>query len=138
MHLPAALPAGQRRSTAATSAWLSAVDREDGDTEVEQPSTFRRQYSWALSSAEDGSSSIKLYAWGRNDTGQLGTTAECGQDSVLPEQGVAATHPLSGRNIVAIDGSSFNSAFLTGADLWAAVPLPRQVHLSITLADAWF
>ncbi|KAK9794902.1 hypothetical protein WJX73_001812 [Symbiochloris irregularis] len=101
---PLAVPRSLRQS----------VDREEGVPEPEQSSTFRRQYSWALSSNEEGGNSIKLYAWGRNDTGQLGSTAGCGQDSIAPEEGVAATHPLSGRNILAIDGSSFNSAFLTG------------------------
>lgn len=113
-----------------------SVDREEADPEAQQASTFRRQYSWALSSSEDDSSSIKLYAWGRNDTGQLGITAEQGQDSILPEQGVAATHPLSGRNIVAIDGSSFNSAFLTGGCLSCCTCKPLLFSPKIALPSA--
>ena len=82
----------------------------EGDSEEDfgGPRQFKRQYSWALASAEDTSSTICLYVWGRNDTGQLGNGTE------NAEAGPATSSVLSGRDIVAVAGSSFNSAFVTG------------------------
>ena len=69
---------------------------------------FQRQYSWALSAAEDTSSSCRVYTFGRNDTGQLGSSTESTDAGPVPNQ------VLSGRDIVAVSGSTFASAFVTG------------------------
>lgn len=82
---------------------------EDDEVFAEaSPGPFKRQYSWALASADDLSSSCRLYAWGRNDTGQLGNGSE------TAEAGPDPTEVVSGRDIVAVAGSTFNTAFVTG------------------------
>ena len=70
---------------------------------------MERQVSWALPELPPAPSST--YTWGRSDLGQTGSGRD--QSTIAPE----VLQALQGKDVVYAAGSSYNSAFVTSANL---------------------